>query len=457
MNKKSSSALVVILITLFIIIISASSSNASTDIDRITEIVNHRMKVEKQIVGTAVAVIEGDKVEYLTFGLRQKAKALKVTPETLFEIGSITKTFTTSALAALVSEGKISLDDNVEKYLAKEVALPNDKLADITFLSLANHTSGLPRLPTNMPFSNPLDPYADYNEKLLFDFLSHYELPRAVGSQPEYSNLGVGLLGNLLTKVHGNNLQALLSEKILTPLNMASTFVETPTAKASLLSDGHNEGLIVTPPWTMASLGGAGALKSNIKDMSLYLQANMNKSVLEKAFNLAQQPTTNFSQPGTQIGLGWIIIGEGETQYLMHNGGTGGFRSFIGFNPSKQRGIVILNNSAIPQDDIGHAYLTHQLANIKLVEPTIVANKDLDRLLGQYQLAPNFILEVTKDNGQLYIQATGQPKLAFNPESETTFVNKAVQARIVFELDEANGTSALILHQGGQVLNALKI
>ena len=158
MNKyiKSNNSLIAIILTLFICILSAKNSHAATAIDQLVKVINHKIQTEKMGVGAAIVVIDGNKTEFHNVGLSQLASQTPVNHETLFEIGSITKTFTATALASMVKEGKVKLSDPVQDFLPKNVTLPFKNSKPITLLSLANHTSGLPRLPTNMPMTIPL-------------------------------------------------------------------------------------------------------------------------------------------------------------------------------------------------------------------------------------------------------------------------------------------------------------
>src|SRR5208283_4407870 len=115
--------------------------------------------------------------------------------DTVFEIGSITKVFTALLLADMAQRGEVALTDPVSKYLPKGVKMPGRNGHAIMLQDLATHTSGLPRLPSNMKPKDFMNPYADYTPELLYQFLSSYELPRDPGSKWEYSNLGAGLLG----------------------------------------------------------------------------------------------------------------------------------------------------------------------------------------------------------------------------------------------------------------------
>ena len=189
------------LLFLVVTTLNIASVLANTDKRIIQEIVKFKLEKQKSAVGVSIAIIENGEVEYLSFGVVEQGSKNQVTGETLFEVGSISKTFTSMALASMVKEGKVKLSDPVQQYLPKTLKMPTKNGKQITLLTLANHMSGLPRLPNNMPFGDPADPYADYTLELMYDFLNNFELTREIDQKLEYSNLAVGLLGHALALI----------------------------------------------------------------------------------------------------------------------------------------------------------------------------------------------------------------------------------------------------------------
>jgi CubicO group peptidase (beta-lactamase class C family) len=429
------------------------------DAEIIQQLIEHKITEQNNALGVSVAIIEKDKIKYFNFGLVNKQEKQKTTPKSLFEIGSISKTFTSMALSSMVNEGKVKLKDPVQKYLPAEVKLPTRNGQVITLESLANHTSGLPRLPNNMPFSDPLDPYADYTVEMMYEFLKSYELTQDIGEKVDYSNLAVGLLGHVLGLIDNKTYQQVITDRVLKPLNMQDTFVDVPASHMKLLSDGHDASLNKAKHWQLPTLAGAGAIKSNITDMALYLKANLNQKPLGDVIALTHKLTTNAKAQGASVGLAWFISEHKNGAYLWHNGGTGGFRSFMGFDQKNKKGIVILENTVNGMDALGNAYLTGTLAKLKsdTLDVVTVEESKLKRLNGHYELVPGFIMHVTNDAGQLYIQATGQGRFPVTAKSELEFVNVEAQARITFELDSAGDAKSLTLHQGGASRVALKL
>lgn len=437
--------------------VTSSASQFNQQASQVEALLKHKIYVEKQGVGVAVVLFDGDKRQNIHLGFANKQRELPVSNNTLFEIGSITKTFTTTALASMVVEGKVNLEDSVQAYLPENTTLPIKGDKPITLLSLANHSSGLPRLPTNMLMADPLNPYADYTVDHMYQFLATYELPRMVEAQREYSNLGMGLLGHAMANIDNIDYQKVLEKRVLLPLDMTNTTVTPSKKQQQQLSLGYDIQAKPTKHWQLPTLAGAGALYSTSDDMAKYLLANINGSPLKQAIELAQTATANFGRPQTSIGLGWIIQHINEQSLVIHNGATGGYRSFIGFDKKTGKGIVILANSVADYEDIAFGYLTGDLDKIEMKQPVNLSTEQLDKLTGAFQLFPNFVLTVTRENQQLYVQATGQQKLPLTALSETQFEISAVKAKVVFEMNQQGEAIKATLYQGGQVMPGAKI
>jgi len=365
----------------------------------------------------------------------------------------------------MVQRGEVALTDPVAKYLPAGVKVPERGGRAITLVDLSTHTSGLPRLPSNLQPKDSTNPYADYTVEQLYQFLSTYELPRDIGSQFEYSNLGGGLLGLALARRAGMDYEALVHSRITKPLGMRSTGITLTPEMRARLAVGHNDKLLTVPNWDLPTLAGAGALRSSINDLLTFLAANLGyvKSPLAPAMAamLSVHRPTGAPRAG-EIGLGWLIAKPAEEEIVWHNGGTGGYRSFIGFDAKTRVGVVVLSNTFTISgvDDIGMHLLD---AHVPLLPPpkehkeTAVDPKIFDGYVGQYQLAPNFILTITRAGGQLFCQATGQPKFQIFPESERDFFYKVVDAQITFETDASGRATSLTLHQNGANLPAKRM
>lgn len=257
----------------------------------------------------------------------------------------------------MVEKKQLKLDDPIEKFLL-HLKLPESGGQKITFRHLSSHTSGLPRLPDNLHPKDTQNPYADYTAQNLYECLARTSLMRIPGKSFAYSNLGMGLLGHILSVYAQKNYDQLIQDVIADSLHMKNTKISLTRNMKKQFATGHCQGKRVKH-WEMSSLAGAGALRSNIQDMSNFLLANMGLFNSKTVEILRKCQAKQFTiSPTEQVGLGWIITTINHSEIIWHNGGTGGFRSFIGFNLESQKGIVILSNSADEwPDELGFHFL----------------------------------------------------------------------------------------------------
>ncbi|WP_140938768.1 serine hydrolase domain-containing protein [Sphingobacterium lumbrici] len=307
----------------------------------------------------AIGVIHRNKISTFFYGETEKNNDTLPTATTLYELGSITKTFTATLLADLVEKNIISLDDSISKFLPDSVK-SNPDIQKITFKSLANHTSGLPRMALNWNTGSKFvesDPYAHYDQTELFCFLKNFKATKEVGEEYEYSNIGYGLLGELITIITKKTYAQNIEEIITKPLQMINT-VEKVNSKEQQLVKVYNVKGDTVPAWNFISLAATGSLKSTIQDMLLYArsQFQMPLSPLEKAMALTKQ-FTFFVPPNTDIGLAWHMSMVDDIIYYNHSGGTAGSSSFIGIAPDAKSAIVVLSNSTIPVEVISEEIL----------------------------------------------------------------------------------------------------
>ncbi len=286
---------------------------------------------------------------------------------TLFEIGSITKIFTGTLLADQVLCGVVRLDDPVQKYLPDNLIVPRRDDRDISLLHLATHTSSLPVQPPMLGLvallsKDPFNPYAQFDKARLQQTLSDMKLSRPIGSRFVYSNLGVGLLGHALAHAaKAKSYEDLLVQRLAKPLGLADTRMQLAAEQNKRFAPGHNKEGKPTSPWTFACLEACGGLRSTAHDLLLFVDAAMNrrKAPLSEAFRMAQQPWRETGRKGESVGLCWFQREQmvGKNDVLWHNGGTGGYRSFLALVPEKGIGIVLLSNSPHSLDALGDSIL----------------------------------------------------------------------------------------------------
>jgi D-alanyl-D-alanine-carboxypeptidase/D-alanyl-D-alanine-endopeptidase len=444
-------------------LLARATSAQTLDDAAIRKILVDRIDSQQQGVGIVVGLIDSQSRRIIAHGLTGKGGSA-VGGDTVFEIGSTTKAFTALLLADMVERGEVSLDDPIEKYLPPNVRAPRRGEKSITLRDLATHTSALPRLPANLSPKDMSNPYADYTVGNLYEFLSKHELTRDIGSQYEYSNLGAGLLGHLLARRAGTDYETLVRQRILTPLGMKSTAIGLTTELAKRLARGHDEKLEPVANWDLPSLAGAGALRSTASDLLDFLSAHIGvkQSPLQKAIARTLSERRSTGAEGVDVALGWHVTKTKAGEIVWHNGGTGGYRSFIGFDPKRRTGVVVLSNTFTNAgvDDIGLHLLDPSsplLAAPKARREIKLDAKVLGRYAGRYELAPGFVITVTPEEGRLFAQATGQPRAEIFAESEGRFFYKVVDAQITFEQEGNKPATALVLHQSGRDMKAKRI
>jgi serine-type D-Ala-D-Ala carboxypeptidase/endopeptidase len=288
-------------------------------------------------------------------------------PDSVFEIGSITKTFTGLILAQMVEQKKARLDEPVRALLPPGTVTAPASGAEITLLDLSAQRSGLPRMPDNFKPADESNPYVDYDKKLLYAFLAGHGV--AMPDKPVfgYSNLGVGLLGQALCERAGTTYETLVRKQVTGPLGMRDTVVSIPPTLRARFAAGHDGHGKPAHAWDQNALAGAGAIRSTAADMLTYLEAQLHPDHLPAAVRTTQEGKTlaaaitashalqGEAMTGTHIALNWFRVD--STGSFWHNGATGGHSAFAWFNPDQDIALVVLFNTSIGDrtfaDDLG--------------------------------------------------------------------------------------------------------
>lgn len=401
-----------------------------------------------------VAVVDGATSHMYAYG--KLANSTAPDASTLFQIGSVTKTFTATLLAEAIDAGDLRATTPIAGLLPG-FTIPSRSGKRITLDELAAQFSGLPRVPGNFAPANPTDPYADYDAAKLKAFLADYTLPRDPGSQYEYSNLGFGLLGYALAQHAHMSYAELVQTRILKPLGMTQSGATFAIPLNARWAPGHDGDGKPAQPWHLGALAGAGAINSTGEDMLRYLEANMGRGhgALQRAMHLAHQPHRPVG-PGERIGMAWMTRHDKDGDVIWHNGMTGGYASFMGFTADGTRGVVILTNIARSVDELGFASLLADAPLTPASKAIAMTPAQLDAYVGQYQLAPGFILSVFRNGDQLLAQATGQGAFPIYPSATDAFFAKITDIRIAFSRGKDGTVASLVLHQAGHGSTALR-
>jgi CubicO group peptidase (beta-lactamase class C family) len=408
-----------------------------------------------------VALIPADAPpRFLAWGETARGNGKLPDASTVFEIGSVSKVFTSLLLAQAVIDKQVALDTPVSALLPPGTKLPAGK-RPITLLDLATHTSGLPRLPDNMHPADPANPYADYTMDQMYAFLAGAKLESEPGAKYAYSNLGAGLLGQALARRGKADWVTLVATQITRPLAMASTMVALTDDARARFAQGYSADGDPAKPWDFPTMAGAGGLRSTAADMVVFVKAELAAAAghptsrLARAMALSQTPqrTLDTGPAGGKIGLGWHMDAHGS---ISHNGQTGGFHSFVAFRPAQRLGVVVLTNGgALLIDKLGGAALAAVAgepvpASLDLPPPDVaVDGKTLDGYAGTYEFAPGIAVEISHADGKLYAQVTGQPRFQLHPTAPREFALHVLPASVTFEVDAKGAPTGLVLHQNG--------
>ncbi|MGC1783929.1 MAG: serine hydrolase [Acidobacteriaceae bacterium] len=306
----------------------------------------------------APATGAGVSIGVVDHGVRRVFSYGAAKPDSIFEIGSLTKTFTGLILSQMVLQGKVKFDGPVRELLPPGTV---DKAAgaEITLLDLATQHSGLPSLPDNFHPADMNNPYADYGVANLYLYLRQHGVAKPADATFLYSNLGFGLLGQALSDRAGVPYSELLKEEVTAPLGLNDTTISLSPDQQRRFIQGHDAQHRPAHPWDLDALAGAGAIRSNAGDMLTYVEANLHPEKITPVVGTPGVPTLSAALvqdhtlhadalPGMRIALAWLYIEDSGTYW--HNGGTGGFSSYAFFNPKGDYAAVVLLNTTISRN-----------------------------------------------------------------------------------------------------------
>lgn len=383
--------------------------------------------------------------------------------DSLFELGSITKTFTALLLADAVVRGGLKLTDSVEGLLPGGIKLRDSDGEPLRLVDLATHRSGLPRLPSNLqPKAGVADPYADYDWPAMAEFLAAWKPERPRDTRYDYSNLGYGLLGQALAFAADTDYPTLLGRRVLVPLGLSRHVLFTaPTAGAKLLEGHDREGTRVSHWHFKPAMAGAGALLGSLQGVSRYAQAALGRfdHPLKEAFALCLRRHGALAPPLAEVGLAWQLGPVAGRTLFNHDGGTLGFSTSLWLDPVRQEAAAVLSNAAVGVRPLAlHLIEPSQSAHppppppipLPATLPPVVAvpAEQLAVLAGVYAFTPEFKLTVRSDGTRLFARATGQSEFEIFPMAPRRFFARVTALEIAFDGDEGR-PAKLQLFQGG--------
>lgn len=408
-----------------------------------------KAELEKQkIPGVSIAVVRnGEVVKASGYGLANVELNVAASPATIYQSGSVGKQFTATAVMMLVEDGKIALDDKINKYFTDAP----ERWSGITVRNLLTHTAGTTDYPKDFDFRR------DYTEAELLKKAAEIPLAFAPGEKWSYSNMGYVMLGILVSKVTGKFYGEFLQERIFKPLGMNTTRIISEADIVSNRAAGYRQekGELKNQAWVSPSMNTTadGSLYLTVLDMArwdaaLYTEKLLKKSSMDQMWT----PVKLNNGKTQQYGFGWAFDEVRGHRIIGHGGAWQGFTSHIvRYVDDKLTVIVLANRAGANPGAIARGIAG--LYNSELARPerkeVRLDPKVLDDYVGQYELTPGFVLNITVEADKLWVQATGQPKGELFPESETEFFFKVVDAQVTFVKDAAGNVTRLVLHQAG--------
>jgi CubicO group peptidase (beta-lactamase class C family) len=412
---------------------------------KLDELMNAYCKVNK-FNGSVLVARKGKILLEKGYGIQNDRSNTLNDANSIFQIYSITKTFTSTVILKLVELKKLSLSDKLSKFY------PGFPKGDsITIEHLLTHTSGVYDYTrgNNMP---------DQTEKSFINFIETKRLDFSPGTGWNYSNSGYWLLGFIIEKISGKAYEEAVREHIFTPLHMDQSGFGFKNLSGTNKTTGYaifsnkikKEAVIYDPPGPFA----AGAIYSTVSDLYKYHKGLQNFTIIsEESLKKAYTAFKN------NYGYGWIIGSFDLKHMVSHSGGAAGYRSNFARIPEDDICIILLNNHENANVELVTTNLLNILfdkpykipAEIKLPIPLLV------RFTGVFSVKPSFTMYITIEDGRLVAQASKQQKTVLLAEKENYFFGEEANGFLEFIKDEKGNYNELVIHQGGQQISAKRI
>jgi CubicO group peptidase (beta-lactamase class C family) len=371
--------------------------------------------------------------------------------DTLFEIGSLTKVFTALLLAEMVDQDQVALTDALAAYVDADTKVPEGSGRQITLFDLATHTAGLPMMPSNFP---PFDDPAakQYSSADLSTFLSGYTLPREIGAERQYSNVGYLLLGYALARRASADYERVIHERVIGPLGLTSTVLTVTPRLRERLAIGHDASSQRAAPFAFPILAPAGGLVSSANDLLRFLAVALGyeDSPMARALTATLDATWPVATGRAQA-LGWVV----NDELVFHDGGTLGYASSLAWDRNQRVGVVVLSSSVVSVGDIARHLLRR---NLPLDEPTTTGRTEIsvdpaiaDCYVGRYD-SPGGSFLVARQGDSLTIglpESWGLPTLRLRAENERDFFTVEVPIRATFGPQREGCTQELSIYPPG--------
>ena len=407
--------------------------------------------------GAAIVVKDGEVVYHKAFGLASIELGVPMQPDNVFRIGSITKQFTAAAVLQLAEAGKLSLDDEITRFLPEF----NTHGEKITVRQLLNHTSGIKSY-TGMDAWTPEVHKRDFTPDEMIAFFQDEPLDFKPGERFAYNNSGYYLLGYLIEKASGMSYEDYVEQKLFAPLGMKDSRYGHPTEIVPNRAQGYMPAaagyqnadyLSMTQPYA------AGSLLSTVADLATWYQAVAEgKVVSEASLKEALTPTALADGKTEAYGFGLSLIDVKGSKGYGHGGGIHGFLTASRYLPDEKVFVAVFSNCNCNDPGTAASMLTEMaIGKYEPLETVEVSEAQLETYLGQYELMPGFVVTFTRAGDQLIGQATGQGAFPLQPTGDHTFVNEQARLKARFNHDGDGKVVSFTLFQGGQEMEAKRM
>ncbi len=426
---------------------------------------------KKKFNGNILVADKGQIIYQKSFGIANEATGEMLNENSVFELASVSKQFTATAIMMLKEKGKLSLDDNIGKYIPELAFYGN-----VTVRNLLNHTGGLP------DYMGLMDSLFDHskiatNKDIIVLFAKHHPAVEfAPGTKYEYSNTGYALLASIIEKVSGISYAQYLATNIFKPLGMTNSFVYTrrlaprkinsyafgyifsKEQKKYILPDADEDNKMVI---FLDGIVGDGTVNSTAPDLlkwdrALYTDKLISKADVQEMYT----PATLSNMQRTQYGMGWMTDSTKNCgRFVDHSGGWPGYSTYIERHLDNDKTIIILDNHS---DGGFPVFATRKIVYNKSLkskqrEAIVLSPGLLAEYVGEYELSEGILMKIMLENGALKTQLGEQNAFPIFAESKDNFFLKIVDAQLEFLRDNDGKINKVILHQNGNNTQAYKI
>jgi CubicO group peptidase (beta-lactamase class C family) len=409
----------------------------------------------------AVLVARGDEVLHQRgYGMANLELNVPNSPETEFRLGSLTKQFTAAAILQLQDQGRLNVNDTLDKYLPDA-----PHAGEVTLSQLLSHSSGIPDPPELAEGSNGSGLRLAHTTDEMISQIVGQPLEFTPGSQYMYCNICYMILGRVIEEVSGQSYADYLSEHIFRPAGMTATGIDEAGRLLPHRASGYTwngETYSNSEFVDLSNVGAAGVLYSTVGDMYKWDRALYSDKLLSPVAREAFFTPRISKGDGSNYAYGWVIKETPEHTLAEHSGGVNGFVTFVIRDPATALYVVVLSNvedvvtldvaQGLAAIVYGDPYDISGQASVVKVDPAI-----LQKYAGSYQIEPDLVVAITAEAGQLFADVPGQAKFEIFPTSETEFFAKIADIKLHFEVGEDGAVTELVIHEGGREMHAPRV